>query len=148
MRLNHAHGCKMRDWFRKCLQKILTKLNNNIIFFFILIKSSSKNVFSIGRKFYKRYWRIVIIYECFQTLTGCCVPNSTKTIVTTRYYKCTITIKMNLNINKMYIRHISHKLNQPEIHKNDYRWDSNPCRNEPRTYKALKSQQSNPREWP
>ena len=41
-----------------------------------IVKCGSEDVLSVGRKFDKRYGRIVIVYQRFQTLSWSRVPNS------------------------------------------------------------------------
>lgn len=42
-----------------------------------VVQRCRQNVFAIRRKFNKRYWRIIIIYQCFQALSWRSIPNST-----------------------------------------------------------------------
>lgn len=60
-----------------------------------VVESRSKNVLSIGREFYKRHWRIVVVDKSLQALTTCRIPNATKSVVAGRDDEGTVAIKMN-----------------------------------------------------
>ena len=56
--------------------------------------------------------------------------------------RCVESLNSNLLSSWLNIRHFSHKLNEPGIYKNNFRWDSNPCLQRTSNVQALKSRQS------
>lgn len=61
-----------------------------------VVEGRSQDVFAVGWEFNKRYGRVVVVYKCFKTLSGGCVPNSTKT-------KTMVLIPVNKKLSCKYI---------------------------------------------
>ena len=60
-----------------------------------VVQGGCQDVFAVGTELDKGDWWVVIVDQCFQTLTRSGVPDSTKAVIRRGYYQTAIAVKMN-----------------------------------------------------